>query len=107
MNATEFANACYQEKEQQLRQYMNGTETAVGVLREQLNLSEEQQEILGRLLDTALTDTYITFLYSLDGESSLGHSTQQIFKLFSEDGMLISDGGDLEAVAYEAFFEAK
>lgn len=105
MNATEFANACYQEKEKQLAHYMNKGDSMVGALREKMNLSEEQQKILCKLLDTALVDTYITLLYALDGETSLGNCQQEIFKLYGEDGELISDCGELEAAGYEVFYE--
>lgn len=103
MNATEFANLCYKQKETQLDIYINKADTEVGSLREKLNLSDKQQEILYKLLDTALTDTYVNLLYALDGETSLGNNQQEVFKLYSEDGSLISDCGDLEAAGYVAF----
>lgn len=83
--------------------YMNNSDTEVSALRENLNLSDTQLKTLYKLLDTALTDTYVTLLYALDGEASLGDSQQEVFKLYSEDGTLISDCGDLEAAGYEAF----
>lgn len=107
MNATEFANLCYRQKEIQLDMYMNGNDTEVGALKEKLNLSDTQLETLYKLLDTALTDAYITLLYALDGEASLGDNHQEVYKLYSEDGTLISDCGDLEAAGYEAFHENK
>jgi hypothetical protein len=107
MTAEEFVNNCYLEKETQLKEYMNSSDTAVGTLLKQMNLSVEQLKILYKLLDTVLTDTYITVLYALDGETSLGNSQQEVFKIYGEDGTLVSDCGELEAAAYEAFYENK
>lgn len=105
MNAVTFAKGCYQEKERQLASYMQQTDTAVGALREQLKLSKSQQELLQQLLDAALTDTYITLLYALDGEASLGDCPQETFQLYGADKVLVSRCGEFEAAAYEAFYE--
>lgn len=105
MNATELATACYQEKEKQLTKYMSKADTMVGAIREKMKLSEEQLKMLYELMDTALTDTYLTLFYALEGETCLGNRPQEMFKLYNEAGTLISDCGELEAAAYEAFYE--
>lgn len=107
MDAKALANACYQEKENQLKNYMEQSNTAVGALREKLKLSEANNALLRKLLDAALTDTYITLLYALDGEATLGNCQQETFKIYTQEGTLISECGDLEAAAYEAFYENK
>lgn len=52
-----------------------------------------------------MTDTYLTLLYALEGETSLGNRQQEMFKLYDEAGTLISECGELEAAAYDAFYE--
>jgi len=103
MRAKEFAEMCYEEKEIQLKEYMNGNESLVAKLKNELALSNKQEKILYELLDTVLTDTYITLLYALDGTASLGNGKQENFKLYGEDGNLIFNSGELEMAVYEIF----
>lgn len=107
MKAKELAEMCYAEKEIQLKEYMNGKESLVGKLKNDLALSSEQEKILYKLVDTVLTDTYLTLLYSLDGTASLGNGKQENFKLYGEDGELVFESGELEIATYEAFYENK
>ena len=107
MRAKEFAEMCYEEKEIQLKEYMNGNESLVAKLKNKLALSNKQEKILYELLDTVLTDTYITLLYALDGTASLGNGKQENFKLYGEDGNLVFNSGELEIATYEAFYENK
>ena len=107
MRAKEFAEMCYEEKEIQLKEYMNGNESLVAKLKNELALSNKQEKILYELLNTVLTDTYITLLYALDGTASLGNGKQENFKLYGEDGNLVFNSGELEIATYEAFYENK
>ena len=107
MKAKELAEMCYAEKEIQLKEYMNGKESLVAKLKNDLALSSEQEKILYKLVDTVLTDTYLTLLYSLDGTTSLGNGRQENFKLYGEDGNLVFNSGELEMATYEAFYENK
>ena len=107
MRAKEFAEMCYEEKEIQLKEYINGSESLVAKLKNELALSSKQEKILYELLDTVLTDTYITLLYALDGTASLGNGKQENFKLYGEDGNLVFNSGELEIATYEAFYENK
>ena len=107
MKAKEFSEMCYAEKEIQLKEYMNGKESLVAKLKNDLALSSEQEKILYKLVDTVLTDTYLTLLYALDGTTSLGNVRQENFKLYGEDGELVFDSGELEMATYEAFYENK
>ena len=107
MRAKEFVEMCYEEKEIQLKEYMNGNESLVAKLKNELALSNKQEKILYELLDTVLTDTYITLLYALDGTASLGNGKQENFKLYGEDGNLVFNLGELEIATYEAFYENK
>ena len=107
MRAKEFAEMCYEEKEIQLKEYMNGNESLVAKLKNELALSNKQEKILYELLDTVLTDTYITLFYALDGTISLGNGKQENFKLYGEDGNLVFNSGELEIATYEAFYENK
>ena len=107
MKAKEFAEMCYAEKEIQLKEYMNGNESLVAKLKNDLALSTEQEKILYKLVDTVLTDTYLTVLYAFAGTASLGNGKQENFKLYGEDGELVFDSGELEMATYEAFYENK
>ena len=107
MKAKKFVEMCYAEKEIQLEEYMNGNESLVAKLKGDLTLSTEQEKILYKLVDTVLTDTYLTLLYALDGTASLGNGRQENFKLYGEDGELVFDSGELEMATYEAFYENK
>ena len=107
MRAKEFVEMCYEEKEIQLKEYMNGNESLVAKLKNELALSNKQEKILYELLDTVLTDTYITLLYALDGTASLGNGKQENFKLYGEDGNLVFNSGELEIATYEAFYKNK
>ena len=107
MRAKEFVEMCYEEKEIQLKEYMNGNESLVTKLKNELALSNKQEKILYKLLDTVLTDTYITLLYALDGTASLGNGKQENFKLYGEDGNLVFNSEELEIATYEAFYENK
>ena len=98
---------CYAKKEIQLKEYMNGNESLVAKLKNDLTLSTEQEKILYKLVDTVLTDTYLTLLYALDGTASLGNGRQENFKIYGEDGELVFDSGELEMATYEAFYENK
>ena len=107
MKAKEFAEMCYAEKEIQLKEYMNGKESLVAKLKNDLALSSEQEKILYKLVDTVLIDTYITLLYALDGTASLDNGRQENFKLYGEDGELVFESGELEMATYEVFYENK
>ncbi|ALF25505.1 hypothetical protein KST88_04730 [Fusobacterium nucleatum] len=107
MRAKEFAEMCYEEKKIQLKEYINGSESLVAKLKNELALSSKQEKILYKLVDTVLIDTYITLLYALDGTASLGNGKQENFKLYGEDGNLVFNSGELEIATYEAFYENK
>ena len=107
MRAKEFVEMCYEEKEIQLKEYMDGNESLVAKLKKDLALSNKQEKILYKLVDTILIDTYITLLYALDGTASLGNGKQENFKLYGEDGNLVFNSGELEIATYEAFYENK
>ena len=107
MRAKEFAEMCYAEKEIQLKEYMNGKESLVAKLKNDLALSSEQEKILYKLVDTVLIYTDITLLYALDGTASLDNGRQENFKLYGEDGELVFESGELEMATYEAFYENK
>ena len=49
---------------------------------------------------------FYSILLGLDGEHSIGN-IQQTYKIYDEEGSLISDCGELEASAYEYFHERK
>lgn len=67
-----------------------------------LNLSGAQRKQVVEIIDAVLTDAFYTLLLGLDGSASIG-GVQQTYKIYGEDGKLISDCGEIEAEAAEAF----
>lgn len=67
-----------------------------------LNLSDDQKDILKEVVDGILTDTYYTILLGLDGCANIG-GLQTSYKIYDEDGNLLTDVGEIEAEAWEFF----
>ena len=93
-----FLKSCFEEQPQ----YPSAVNTKI----KEMTLDSTQQEQLKIVIDTLLTDVFYSILLGLDGESSIG-DTQQTYKIYDEEGNLISDCGELEASAYEYFHERK
>ena len=109
MTSDEFAKNFYLEKLAFLKscfQAQPEQPSAVNVKIKEMALGSTQQEQLKIAIDTLLTDVFYNILLGLDGECSIG-STQQTYKIYNQDGNLISDCGELEASAYEYFHEDK
>lgn len=103
MNTEEFVKAFYTEKQDFLKGYLSeNPETGVGQLIKSLNLTDQQTEIMKRVLDTSLTDIFYTILLGLDGCASIG-GIQEMYDLKDENGNQLS--GDIESHAYEYFQE--
>jgi hypothetical protein len=67
-----------------------------------LKLDPNRAAALERLIAGLLTDVFYTWLLALDGCASFG-GQQRAYVLKDEDGSLLTDGGAIEAAAYEAF----
>ena len=93
-----FLKSCFEEQPQY--------PSAVNAKIKEMVLSNTQQEQLKEVIDTLLTDVFYSVLLGLDGEHSIG-DIQQTYKIYNEEGNLISDCGELEASAYEYFHEGK
>lgn len=107
MNAKEFVELFYTEKNNILKLYFdNPQNTEVGLKIDNLDLTTEQMEKMKSIIDTVLTDAMYTILLGLDGEASIGN-VQQIYKIYDEDGYEISNSGEIEQYAYEYFQEDK
>ena len=109
MTSDEFAKSFYLEKLKFLKSCFEEHPkhlSAVNVKIKEMALGSTQQEQLKIAIDTLLTDVFYNILLGLDGECSIG-STQQTYKIYNQDGNLISDCGELEASAYEYFHEGK
>ena len=107
MTSDEFAKNFYIEKLNFLKSCFEEHPkhpSAVNAKIKEMALDDTQQEQLKDVIDTLLTDVFHTVLLGLDGESSIG-KTQQTYKIYDEEGSLISDCGELEASAYEYFHE--
>jgi hypothetical protein len=102
MDADYFVSRFKAEKDRYFRNVFSSdsglASSQAKVLSEKLGGDQELRD----LVDTVLTDTYYTILLALDGCASLG-GMQHTFKVFDEDGNLISNCGELEEPAYLAF----
>jgi hypothetical protein len=104
MNAKQFVDNWISLKSELLASFMNphdGSEVAAKI--QALGLTPIQSEQLREILDSALKDTMYTLLLGLDGAGSIGDGEQQTYTLHDESGNLISECGELEAAAWEAF----
>ena len=109
MTSDEFAKNFYLEKLNFLKSCFEEQPkypSAINTKIKEMTLDSTQQEQLKEVIDTLLTDVFYSILLGLDGENSIG-DTQQIYKIYDEEGNLISDCGELEASAYEYFHERK
>lgn len=107
MTAEEFVKNFYQEKQNIFNLCFNHQSeyrSLVSAKIEELNLNEKQTEKLKDLISDLLTGTFYTLLLGLDGSATIGNS-QESFKIYDENNHLISEGGDLEGLAYEYFHE--
>jgi hypothetical protein len=104
MNAEEFVKGFYNEKQDFLKMYLSkNPETEVGELIQTLNLTDQQSEILKKVLNNAFTDIFYSILLGLDGCASIG-GIQEIYDLKDENGNQLS--GEIEGYAYEYFHES-
>ena len=104
MTTEEFVKAFYTEKQNFLKEYISeNSETEVGELIKSLNLTDQQNEIMKKVLDSSFTDIFYTILLGLDGSASIG-GIQEMYDLKDENGNQLS--GEIEGFAYEYFHES-
>ena len=109
MTSDEFAKNFYLEKLNFLKSCFEEHPkhpSAVNAKIKEMALDSTQQEQLKNVVNTLLTDVFYSILLGLDGKHSIG-DIQQTYKIYDEEGNLISDCGELEASAYEYFHERK
>ncbi|KAA0127609.1 hypothetical protein FY557_12030 [Chryseobacterium sp. SN22] len=109
MTTEEFVKNFYQEKQNILSScfdHQSEHRTLVSAKIEGLNLDKIQNEKLKNIVSDLMTDAFYTVLLGLDGSAAIGDS-QERFKIYDENNHLISEGGDLEGLAYEYFHENK
>ena len=107
--ADEFVRNFYLERKELIKTSFNfdsERKTYVSTKIQELNLNEEQTEKIKHIISVLLTDTFYTILLGLDGSASIGEC-QKDYKIYDENGDLISNCGELEAEAYEYFHENK
>lgn len=103
MSTEEFVKAFYIEKQDLLREYLlKNPQSEVGQLIKMLNLTDQQSEIMEKIIDNSLTDIFYTILLGLDGSASIG-GIQEAYDLKDEKGNQLN--GDIETYAYEYFQE--
>ena len=98
MNAKVFVNIFKKEKDDLLETFFS--ESCYMPLIRELQLNNSKIASLKEIVDLMLTDTLYTLLMGLDGEANIG-GVQQTYKIYDENGDLISECGELEAAAYE------
>ena len=107
MTPKEFVELFYINKTKYLDDCLNeNSELDVSNKIKSLNLSNQQKEIMSEIVDGILTDVYYSILLGLDGCASIG-GYQYDYKLYDEDGNLITDGGAIEGDAWEFFQNQK
>ncbi|MFC3094240.1 hypothetical protein DRW07_14870 [Alteromonas sediminis] len=103
MNAKKFVSLWKEEIDSSLNLYKDpNQESLVQALYQKLDLTPEQEKTFWEVAEVMLNDTAYTFLLALDGCAQIG-GDQQTYKIFGEDGDLISDCGDIEAAAGDLF----
>ena len=103
MTTEEFVKAFYNEKQSFLKEYISEkSETEVGQLIKSLNLNDQQNEIMKKVLDTSFTDIFYSILLGLDGCASIG-GVQEMYDLKDENGNQLN--GEIEGYAYDYFQE--
>ena len=109
MTSDEFAKNFYLEKLKFLKscfeqspQYPNTVNTKI----KEMGLTEIQTDQLKEMIDVLLNDVFYSILLGLDGECPIGNA-QQTYKIYDDEGNLISNCGELEASAYQYFHEGK
>ena len=104
MNTEEFVKSFHTEKQDFLKEYLSeNPETEVGRLIQSLNLTDEQNGIMEKIINGTLTDVFYTILLGLDGCASIG-GIQEMYDLKDENGNQLS--GEIEGYAYEYFHES-
>jgi len=105
MKTEELVEAFYTEKQDFLKEYLSeNPETEVGQLIKSLNLTKEQSVIMGKVMNSTLTDVFYTILLGLDGCASIG-GIQELYELKDENGNQLN--GEIERYAYEYFHESE
>lgn len=103
MTPKEFVELFYKHKTEYLQTCLDeNSGILVSSQIKSLNLGDEQKEIMARIVDGILTDVYYSILLGIDGCAAIG-GYQHDFKLYDEDGNLITDGGEIEGFAWEYF----
>lgn len=94
MNAEEFVNNCYKEKQEMLKIYFDEEkETQVGNQIKSIVSKGIPNGEVKELVDSVMNEVFYTILLGLDGETSLG-DVQMQYKVYDENDNLL-DGRKL------------
>ncbi len=103
MTTEEFVKAFHDEKQDFLKEYLSeNSETEVGQLIKSLKLTDEQNGIMKKVLDSSFKDIFYSILLGLDGSASIG-GIQEMYDLKDENGNQLS--GNIESYAFKYFQE--
>ena len=107
MTAKEFVELFYKDKTEYLKLCLDeNSGMLVSEKIKSLNLGAKQKEALKDAIDGILTDVYYSILLGIDGCASIG-GYQQSYKLYDEEGNLITGGSEIEGYAWELFQNGK
>jgi hypothetical protein len=105
MSGHGFVKLVYEEKEQLKKEYFDeASQSVVADKIRKLVSDGVPKEQIYELVELILADAYYNLLLGLDGAASLGNQ-QQEYKIYDESGDLINGCGEIEASAYECFYE--
>ncbi len=107
MTLEQFVDGFAKQRIESLSTYFapsSGSEVATEIAA--LQLSAEQARKLRRIIDGVLRDTLYTVLLGLDGAAAIG-GQQERYDLRAEDGTRLTGSGELEALAYERFYDVE
>lgn len=108
MDAKVFVGNWKKEKDNFLNLYMSNDDEVKAVSKiKEMNLNDNQVNILNDVLNNVLNDVFYTLLMGLDGSATIGDGMQESFKIYDEEGHLISSNGEIETEAYEQFMETE
>ena len=106
MTGEDFVRLCFEEKEEILREYFaDDTLSEVGMRIRSFTQNGASKNALYELIGLVLKENYYRLLLALDGEASLGGS-QVAYKIYDEENNLLNKCGEIEAAAYQYFFES-
>lgn len=103
MSPQEFVELFHKDKEYYLNTLLDDDpKNTVSRKIQDLGLNDVKMADLTEIVNDILIEIYYRILLGLDGCAPIGRY-QYDYKIYGEDGTLITDGGELESHAWEYF----